>query len=221
VSDEDLEREALRVYRRYQREFVERLSICPFATRAREEGHVRERVLTSGEPDLAETLAVIAELSADADVHIGLLIYPRASIGRVEFERFVARARAEDAQRWPGGRIPMASAAFHPEADPDLVTPARLVPFLRRTPDPTIQLVRHSVLDRVRRNTDHGTGFVDPAMLDPRALAAAAPPAPALHERVAAGNVETIQKMGVEEAERILRDIFRDRSEAYARLLGA
>ena len=51
-------------------------------------------------------------------------------------------------------RIPAAGVAeFHPDATIDLATPARLVPFLRRSPDPLLQLVPLELLDRVRAHT--------------------------------------------------------------------
>src|SRR4029077_16934252 len=47
--------------------------------------------------------------------------------------------------------IPTAGVAdFHPDAPLDLATPARLVPFLRRAPDPLLQLVPLALLDAVR-----------------------------------------------------------------------
>jgi hypothetical protein len=42
------------------------------------------------------------------------------------------------------------AAVFHPDTPYDAATPAQAVGFFRRAPDPTLQLVRASVLDRVR-----------------------------------------------------------------------
>jgi hypothetical protein len=48
-------------------------------------------------------------------------------------------------------RIPSAGIAeFHPDAPLDLASPARLVPYLRRSPDPLLQLVPLALLDNVR-----------------------------------------------------------------------
>src|SRR5207253_7900724 len=49
-------------------------------------------------------------------------------------------------------------AAFHPGAPETFTTPPQLVSFLRRTPDPTLQLVRTSVL---RRATGEGPRVSD------------------------------------------------------------
>jgi hypothetical protein len=209
-------RETTRIYRRFQEEFVESLAVCPWAERARVDGRVRIEVVL--EPALRVSAAVEtgAALAADPQVEIGLLIYPWATVGREAFEVFVADVRQADAKHHHRAGVPMAMAAFHPHAASDLASPARLVPFLRRSPDPTIQLVRRSALDHVRRGHAHGTGFVDPQMLTPELLFAK--PKRALHERVALANHQRVEAEGVESYERVLADIQRDRDETYARL---
>ena len=69
------------------------------------------------------------------------------------------------------GESPFAMAAFHPDAAADLDDPERLIPFLRRTPDPTIQLVRQEALERVRGRHPQGTAFVDPQLFSAQAFA--------------------------------------------------
>lgn len=83
-------------------------------------------------------------------------------------------------------------------------------------PDPTIQLVRISALERVRQGSAEGTSFFDPAAFDfsnppPKKSAS-------LRERVAGANLRTIERVGVEQAEQILQRIFNDRDETYRRL---
>jgi len=219
MSDAELVREALRIYRRYATELIERHGFCPWAERARNEGHVTERVLTqSGTTDTAPSLAAIAELDADAEIEIGLLIYPRLPLGRLDFEHFVALIRRDDTARHELGSVPFALAAFHPDARADLSDPERLIPFIRRSPDPTIQLVRQSVLERVRSRSPEGTAFIDPGSLDLERLLAEQkkPPVP-LRQRIARANQETIAELGVAELEAQLDDILRDRDETYAR----
>ena len=60
----ELEAEALRVYRRYQREVVEALNLCPWAERARLEGRVTERVLLQRSAESQLSLRAIRELEA-------------------------------------------------------------------------------------------------------------------------------------------------------------
>ena len=218
IDDAALEAEALRVYRRYMTEIVEGLNLCPWAAKARREGHVTERVLLCPEPSVDASLAAIDELAADEMVEIGLLIYPRLSVARLPFEEFVAEIRVAEERRHEIGEVPFAMAAFHPEAAPDLGNPERLIPFIRRSPDPTIQLVHRDVLDRVRSGTADGTSFVDLDKVDPETLLGGEPEVP-LRERVARTNADTIKDVGVAEVEAMLADIRRDRDESYARLV--
>lgn len=215
-SDELLRREALRIYRRYAVEVIEALNLCPWAERARAQGQVAERVLLARSTETAEPLALISELAADPRVEVGLLIFPRLELARVPFERFVAELVARDAERHELGAIPFAMAAFHPEAAPDTTDAERLIPFIRRSPDPTLQLVRRSTLERLREKTPHGTQFIDLALLTSAALAA--PPSLPLRRRIAETNRDTVLSLGVDEIERRLREIAGDRRASYARL---
>jgi hypothetical protein len=210
-------REAVRLYRRYQIEVVEGCGLCPWAPRARIDGKVRERVLLQvDDADLTPTTAAIRALADDAGAEIALLIFPRMRAGRAGFERFVARVQEADARAHPLGAIPFVFAAFHPEALPDLSEAERLVPFLRRTPDPTLQLLRASAVDRVREGTPQGTQFLDIRLLD--AAAVASPP---LRERIARANMATVTRMGVDAMTTLLDAIVRDREETYRRLAEA
>lgn len=216
-SLEALEREAIRIYRRYSTEVVEALGICPWAQKARRDGRVRERVMLEPVFDLRAAVEATRSMGADPQVAIGLLIFPRLVVDRVGFERLVAQLREAYGASSGQAEVELALAAFHPEASADTGSPDRLVPFLRRSPDPTVQLVRRSVLAEVRRNHGHGTGFVDPSMLDLRALLDGPARLP-LHERVAQANLETVRRIGVDHVESILEDIRRDRDASYAAL---
>ncbi len=208
-------REAVRVYRRYAVEIVEALGYCPYAARCRAEGGTRELVSLDETPTVERALPLVREAADDARVEVALLIFPRAALSRLELSRFVERLRRAH-QDEPGGLV-MAMEGFHPEAPPDLSSADKLVPFVRRTPDPTIQLVRHEVLLRIRRAGDHGTAFFDPSKMSLDALLAAPAPKP-LHRQIADANLETTKARTVEAIERIYADIRRDRDETYARL---
>jgi hypothetical protein len=224
MDDGALEHEALRLYRRYAVEIVEAFALCPWAERARRDGRVSLRVLAQRTEDCGPALASVAELAKDPRVEVGLLIFPRLALSHVRFEHFTARVRDDDAGRHELGSIPFAMAAFHPEAEPDLTDCERLIPFLRRTPDPTIQLVRRSVLERVRGRSIQGTSFADVALLAALEAAALDGGGPAdelsLRERIAKKNQETVCAAGVDVVRARLDDIRRDRSESYARLAG-
>lgn len=219
VSDEQLIREALRVYERYATEIVEGFDICPWASRARAEGKVTTRIMLATTTAAAEgeALAAIAEVASATHLEVGLLVFPQLMADRRAFDGFVASLRTRDAERWAEKRAPLVLASFHPQAEPQLDTPYRLVPFLRRTPDPTIQLVRHSVLDALRKPGESGTDYVDITTVDLKALLAMKK-RPPLHERIAMINLETVQRVGVEKVRAVLDDILRDRNESYAKL---
>jgi hypothetical protein len=208
---ERLTSEALRLYRRYQMEIVEALGLCPWAVRARLDQKVASRVLVQTDAALEPSLAAIAEVARQAKAEVVILIYPRFRAGRAPFERFVARLRDADARRHALGQIPFVLAAFHPDATPDQTDPERLVPFLRRSPDPSIQLLSSSVLERIRDAAPQGTQFMDASLLD-----ALVEPAPIpLRERIAKTNFATIARMGVPAFEARIQDILRDRDETY------
>jgi hypothetical protein len=208
-----LEAEARRVYHRYAIEIVEELGLCPWAKAAREAGEVAVLVATQapGGPD--EALAMIGEVIARPQIKIGLILFPRWTGPRVEFEHFASRIRELDELRYPRGGTPFAIADFHPDAEPDATSPERLVSFIRRTPDPTLQLVRRSVLAEVRLSENQGTKFFDPARLplDDLPVNQADP----LHERIARANQRTLLAAGIEEVRAQMDDIRRDRERSY------
>lgn len=216
----DLVAEALRLYGRYEREFIVAFGLCPYADRARREGRVRERVLLDTTVSLASALEANDALVALPEVEIGLLLYPRLRASYREFEHFVSSVRQADEER-SNGAAAMAMAAFHPDGARDVSSPARLVPFIRRSPDPTIQLVRQSALDRVRRGASTGTEFMSPSvvrsLLSGDALQALESPSAPLHERIAQANWERLREVGFDAAEAILVDIAADRTRTYAR----
>ncbi len=208
-------REALRLHRRYQTEIVEACGLCPWAEQARVAHRVRERVVLESEGALEASLHALADLAADARVEVGFLVYPRLAVSRAGLEDFAATLRTADSARYALGKVPFVLAAFHPDAEPDTSDPERLIPFLRRTPDPTLQLVRASVLDAVRSLSSQGTQFVSLAAFE--SLQSGHVPVP-LRERIARTNLATVSRMGVGAMRAALDDIRRDRDETYARL---
>jgi hypothetical protein len=219
ASDSDAlkTQEVLRIYERYAREVVERFDFCPWAARARREGSAQPRVLFQQDlADFSASLRVIDELSEAPRVQVGLLIFPCSGASRLDFEHFVRRLRHADAQRHDPSSIPFAMAAFHPHAAPDLEDPDRLVPFIRRSPDPTIQLVRHDALQQVRGDATGGTALVEVWMLSPAGIST--PEEPDIRDRIARNNLRTVRDVGVTAVEAVLADIAADRAESYARV---
>jgi hypothetical protein len=213
-ADDPWTREAVRLYRRYQMEIVEGCGLCPWAPRARLDGKVRERVLLQRDgQDVSAAVSAIEELVADTDAEIALLIFPRLGLNRTAFERFVAQVQEADARAHPLGGIPFVFAAFHPQAEPDTSDAERLVPFLRRTPDPTIQLLRTAAVDGVRAGAPQGTQFIDIRLLDEDSVSP-----PPLRQRIARANLTTVTRMGVDRMTALLDAIVRDREETYRRI---
>jgi len=212
-----LREEALRVYRRYMLEVVEGFTLCPWAAAARRGGHVYEAViLAENQADPRQSLTLLDSLTGQLETDIALFIYPDLELDRLGFESFVRTVREQDAARHAVGTIPFAMAAFHPDARPDLQEPERLIPFLRRTPDPTIQVVRCTALDRVRGNSQEGTSFFDLADLGTLPLPQKEPIS--LRQRIAQANLDTAREVGVDTLEALFQDIRRDRDESYARI---
>jgi hypothetical protein len=214
--DEEWVREAERLHERYLIEVVEAFGLCPWAQRARLEGQTRTSIMLEAEgAAVGASMKTLDAWAADEHIDIGFLVFPRLKLGRLEFDRFVAHLRAVDDERRPHGRAPFALAAFHPDAEPNMLHAERLVPFLRRTPDPCVQAVRMSTLDRVRRGTPSGTQFVDVATLDWSVSLGDTKP---LRERIAGANLETVRRAGVQVVSAHLDAIQSDRARTYRAL---
>lgn len=202
------DREVLRLQARYAVEIVEAFGICPYAAKARQDGRTAEVVVWGAAPGDEALLEVVDALGRDERVEVAFVILPEVPLGRVELAHRVEELRHAH-QRGPGGLV-MTMEGFHPDAAPDFATPGRLVPFLRRTPLPTIQLTRLTTLNHVRRSGPSGTAFVDPSSPDFLAYLAR-PVASSVSERIAEDNHTRIAASGPEAIEKVLQDIFRDR----------
>src|SRR5207248_7261659 len=91
------------------------------------------------------------------------------------------------------GDAPFYCVAFHPELPRDLLDAHRAVQFIRRSPDPTLQLVRASVLRAVRGDAAGGSRYVDTSKLSLEEAMALASPL-GLAERIAQTNFDTVQR---------------------------
>ncbi len=219
----DLQRATLAVYERYAVEVVERFGFCPWARAARESGDVELRVVFSTDlNDFDESLRLLSELSAPATPSdapdIALFIYPLLDVDRLGFEDYTRRLRARAEEGSP--RLDAyAMAAFHPNATPDLSHPDKLVPYVRRSPDPTLQLVKKEALSGIK-GLSSGTAFLDVSSLSVDAFKALAEPPPkALRERIGEQNLLTVTQVGPTVVEEVLANIASDREQAHAGLL--
>lgn len=213
-ADDALVAETVRLYRRYALEVVEHFGFCPYATRAREDGHAAELVSLDTELDLRSTLERVRRLAADDGAEVAFFLFPLVRVDRVGLARFVEQLRSAH-QAEPGGLV-LTMEGFHPDGPLDTTTSGRVVPFLRRTPDPTIQLTRLGVLQHVRRATPSGTGYVDPLRIDLRALLSQPVELP-VSDRIAATNLDTVRAR-TEEITRVIEDIHADHRRTRAAL---
>jgi len=219
TSEPELVREVIRIYERYAVEVVERFDLCPWAERSRKAGRVEPRVLFDSDPShLGSALDAITHLAADDRVEVGLLLFPCLDIGRRDFEHYLRLLRQADTERYEPGLGPFAMAAFHPDAAPDLGHHDRLVPFVRRSPDPTIQLVRKSLLDELNGSTRTGTSFLDIRRLAAGPSSSAERETVSLRQWVAERNLATVAEHGAPKLEAVFEDIERDRAQSYGRL---
>ncbi|MGF1469352.1 MAG: hypothetical protein ACFCGT_24805 [Sandaracinaceae bacterium] len=216
MTEARLVEEARRVYRRYQLEVVEALGLCPYAAPARADERTSERVLTAARPSDPEVLDVIDELAADEGIDVAVVLFPRMEIDPATLARRVEVLRKAHAAR-RGGTTAMALEAFHPAAEADVSAPERLTPFLRRTPDPTIQATRLATLERVRRAAPHGTAFVDVSAVDLAALLEEEE-SPSVTDRIATANLRAVQGRGLAEVAALFDAILEDRDRSYAAL---
>jgi hypothetical protein len=179
--------EALRLNARYVEEAVIGWDLCPWAARAWQDGQVVQRVFADAAHDAAPVAAFIDDLVAKPDAAIGLAIFPRVACTIGAWEKFTEQVR-----RARTG-APFLIAAFHPDyqAAEGALDAARLVPLIRRTPDPTLQLVRAPLIERLGNDVSAGVGRA---------------------------NLATVTTRGLGALDALLADIRRDRDAAYSRL---
>ena len=179
---------------------VERFDICPFAAPAMKAGTVARRVLV----DPARARAVIDELAADAKIEVALLIFPTVTMSAGEFDAWCAPLRAANPA--------FVAAVFHPDTPYELGTPAQAVGLFRRAPDPTLQLVRLSVLDEVRgRGGKFMFDFSPAAWAELKKREHRLPTS----ERIARDNHALVVRDGISTLQAIYDDIRADRERSY------
>jgi hypothetical protein len=162
AADEQEVQAALSRNDRYLVEFIETLAICPYARTCRETGRLYREVLLQTEPDAQKVATRIVELGREAEpksqqelqIDVGLLLFPRLRLTAMEFERF--RGEVQRQYQSQNGKQPVAFfvVSFHPELNIQLHNPDVAVRFMRRSPDPTLQLVRPEAIERVRGERD-------------------------------------------------------------------
>lgn len=197
------EAEVRRLLERYLVEIVEAYELCPWARPAREHGELGVAVLW-GSPGEDAWVAAAQRLLATPDVRVAMIVAPQWPGAAGELRALRDRVAA---------RVPEAGIAdFHPEAALDLATPARLVPYLRRAPDPLLQLVPLALLSSVRATPPPPDLGAQARMLQ----GGEPPPRDDVATRIAAANHARVAVVPEELAAR-LADLAADRARSYPR----
>lgn len=199
--------EVVRILERYLVEVVERWRLCPWAQPSRARGGVAIGVLW-GAPALDAWVDEAARRLAGG-AQVAMVVAPELGGGRAA----LAALRDQVAARLPAAGV----ADFHPDAPLDLASPARAVAFLRRAPDPLLQLVPLAAIDAARAAAAGAPSIT--AARDQAAMLGghAAPPRPALADQIAAANHATLTAAHAE-ITATLAAIAADRRASYARL---
>lgn len=215
LRDDELIAETLRLQQRYAEEVVEGFNLCPWARSARERGAVERVVLLQRDDEEAPALEAIRALEERPEVEVALLLFPSLLVDPPAFDAFTQRLRAADERRH-GGRPVFAAASFHPDYPLDLRSAAAAVPFFRRTPDPTIQLIRLSLVEQMR-GPNHGKFLFDfspegwSQLLERQRRGSTT-------ERITQENYDRLISDSPERIAAVLDDIRADRERVHARL---
>lgn len=193
--------EVLRILHRYLVEVVERYDFCPWARMARERGQLQIEVVW-GTPTIEAWVTTAEVLLGRDGVQVAMVVAP---------ELVIEPGELHDVRNAVSARIPSVGIAeFHPAAALDLATPARLVPYVRRSPDPLLQLVPLSLLANVR-----GASPTVDRMHQVQALGGvAAPPRRDAADRIAEDNHATVSASHAAISS-TLDDIAADRRRSY------
>jgi hypothetical protein len=198
--------EVIRVFERYLVEIVERYNLCPWAHGAREGGEIAVEVVW-GAPPIDAWVAAAEALLDRQHTRVAMVIAPELSITRADLRSVRDRVAL---------RLPHAGVAeFHPGATLDLASPGRLIPFVRASPDPLLQLVPLDILDQVRTVPTPPTLQEQAQFLG--GLITLAPPRPDIAVRIAEANHASISA-AQDDVMHTMQAIAADRAAAYARV---
>lgn len=213
ANDQLLIREALRLFQRYNDDIVNALGLCPYAEQAWQKDQVARHVVVDPSPSFDKVIDIIDAVAANPQLHIGFIIFPRKQDNSAAFEQWVNQLRQQYIQRHGTQSVPMAMVGFHPEVTVDLSTPSTLIPLLRCTPDPTLQIIRLATLDKLRQANGEGTVCMTGQLQHGRERERERQP---IHARIAQTNYDTVVcQHGINAVLALLQDIQADRARSY------
>jgi hypothetical protein len=198
--------EVLRIHERFLVEVIEKLQLCPWAEGTRQSGALKRAVILDQDP-LEEILAW------DENVLVGILIFPRFSGGPEAFDEHLKQLRKSEQLR---RKSPFVTALFHPRLSFSAETPEQLVPLFRRSPDPSVQFIRHAALESVRSAGPSGKFLFDWSAKAFAELERREKELP-VSDRIARDNAVTVEREGVAALLAIYQDLLADRNRSYSK----
>jgi hypothetical protein len=200
--------EVLRIHQRFLVEVIERHNLCPWAEGTRTSGALKRVVILEQDP-VDEILALGDE------VLVCIVIWPRFHGSPEAFEGVLGDLRRRE-EVLRGQRSPFVTALFHPELRYGTATAEQLVPLFRRSPDPSVQFIRHAALQSVRSAGPSGKFLFDWSPKAIEELARREKELP-VSDRIARDNAVTVEKLGVERILALCDELRAERARSYAR----
>jgi len=202
---------ALRANDVYLEQFVEGHNLCPYAREGRRRGETHRLVHFQTTSDLEELLEVFVRCAADPTCVVMQVIFPDLEVDCAAWIEFCHRVTKLGHGR-RGGPDVMANAALHPCLPYHQATPYTLIPLFRRAPDPTIQWVRLTHLEKLYAGRAKGSTFIDPAQIMDFLEAKVTK---SLYDRVAEANQQTAVRLGVAHLEQQLHALYSETKSHY------
>lgn len=198
----------------YLQRFIEGHNLCPYAREGRRRGETHRHVHFQTTTDIEQLLVLFEHCVADPTCVVMQVIFPDLQVDAAAWIAFCHRATKLCHLRL-GGPDVMANAALHPCLPYHQATPYALIPLFRRAPDPTIQWVRLTHLEKLYEGRAKGSTFIDPAQIVDFLQAKVSK---SLYDRVAETNQQTALEMGVENLEQQLHALYVDTQQHYRRI---
>jgi hypothetical protein len=198
--------EVRRVLDRYLIEVVESWNLCPWARGTRQNDELRLEICWGPTCEIDTACELVRQGFAACSAKVVMLVCPELRGDH----RVLTRLRDGVARQLPDTGV----AAFGPAGTLDLRSPGQLVPLLRRSPDPMLQLMPFSILDPIRSQ-------VQPLRLTEQLCALtgqSSPPPPSVAEAIALRNHAAVIADHAQRLLFVLADIAADRARSYARL---
>jgi len=205
---------ALRANDGYLDQFVEGHNLCPYAREGRRRNEAQRQVHFQTSSDLEQLLTLFLRCVDDPQCVVMQVIFPDLDVDPVAWIEFCHRV-TKLGHRRRGGPDVMANAALHPALAFHQATAYALIPLFRRAPDPTIQWVRLTHLEKLYAGRAKGSTFVDPAQIIDFLQSKTNK---SLYDRVAEANYATAQQLGVAKLEQQLHALHLSTKDSYRRM---